>query len=137
VGSYLFRRVLIDGKDSRFDVIKKSPRRFSVAWVAQTFWISLCLMPVIALNAVPASALVGRARVLPTDILGLGLWVTGFAFEVIADAQKSRWAHGKRTKQHDEEFMTTGLFSKWFVLSTLVPSIASARTSNCTNTRFS
>lgn len=35
VGSYLFQRVISDGKDSRFDEIKKSPPRFFAAWMAR------------------------------------------------------------------------------------------------------
>lgn len=118
MGSYLFQRVLKEGKDSRFDEIKKSPPKFFVAFFAQSMWVSLCIMPVLAINAAPSIALSSTAlgsSVLLTDVLGLGLWAGGFLTEVIADKQKSQWMKEKREKQHDEEFLTRGLFGKWYV----------------------
>ncbi len=104
--------MLSEGKDSRFDEIKKSPVRFGAAFFAQATWVSLCMMPVLALNAVPGPVLAATTALSVTDILGLALWVGGFACEVIADWQKSRWLHEKKTKQHDEVFLTKGLFAK-------------------------
>ena len=112
MGSYLFQRVLQEGKDSRFDEIKKSPPKFAVAFFAQATWVSLCLMPVIALNAIPAATFAALPALRATDVLGLSLYVGGLAFEVTADRQKSRWAREKREKVHDEEFLTRGLWSK-------------------------
>jgi steroid 5-alpha reductase family enzyme len=113
VGSYLFQRVLQEGKDSRFDKIKTSPPKFWVAFMVQATWVSLCLMPVMAVNAIPAAALGTGLKL--TDVLGLGLYVGGMAFEVMADRQKSKWMKEKREKQHDEEFLTRGLWSKRYV----------------------
>jgi len=110
VGSYLFQRVLQEGKDSRFDTIKTSPPKFWVAFMVQATWVSLCMSPVMAVNAAPA-AVIGAGLKL-TDVLGLSLYLGGMAFEVIADRQKARWAKEKREKQHDEEFLTRGLWSK-------------------------
>lgn len=113
VGSYLFSRIINeDGKDSRFEKIRSNPARFSFAFFAQAVWVSLSLMPIIAVNSVPAIAFAAIPRLAVSDGLGLGIWLTGFAFEVIADRQKSRWAHEKRLKLHDEEFLTSGLFSR-------------------------
>ena len=113
VGSYLFQRVRSEGKDSRFDAIRHSPSRFATAFVGQAAWVSLCMMPILAVNSIPAAALsAALPRLLATDVLGLGLWVGGFAVEVAADRQKSRWVHARRAKEHDEEFMTRGLFGK-------------------------
>lgn len=39
VGSYLFQRVLADGKDSRFDEIKKSPPKFFGALYVLLFYL--------------------------------------------------------------------------------------------------
>ncbi|KAK2049187.1 DUF1295-domain-containing protein [Colletotrichum somersetense] len=111
LGSYLFQRILEEGKDSRFDEIKKSPARFAVAFFAQATWVSLCLMPVIALNAVPASAFAALPAFKASDVLGLLIYVAGFAFEITADRQKSRWLRERREKVHDEQFMTSGLWS--------------------------
>ena len=80
----------------------------------QAIWVMLPLMPVLALNAVPASAVTAAVpRVAPSDIIGVAMWITGFYFEAKADLQKSRWRRGKELKQHSEAFMTSGLFGKW------------------------
>lgn len=110
MGSFLFQRVLQEGKDSRFDKIKTSPPRFWVAFMVQATWVSLCLMPVMAVNAIPAAAFGAGLKL--TDLLGLSLYLGGITFESIADRQKSAWMHEKRTKQHDEEFLTRGLWNK-------------------------
>ncbi|KAK5661899.1 hypothetical protein OQA88_10008 [Cercophora sp. LCS_1] len=127
LGSYLFQRVVQEGGDSRFEKIKKSPKRFFVAFMVQATWVSLCLMPVIAVNAVPATAF--GAGLKATDVLGLGLYVGGLTFEVLADRQKSRWSREKKAKVHDEQFLTKGLWSKsrhpnYFGESTLWTGIA-------------
>ncbi|OBR02936.1 hypothetical protein CH63R_14162 [Colletotrichum higginsianum IMI 349063] len=111
LGSYLFQRILEEGKDSRFDEIKKSPARFAGAFFAQATWVSLCLMPVIALNAVPASAFAALPAFKASDALGLLVYVAGFAFEITADRQKSKWLRERREKAHDQQFMTSGLWS--------------------------
>ncbi|GJC81288.1 hypothetical protein ColLi_04126 [Colletotrichum liriopes] len=111
LGSYLFQRILEEGKDSRFDEIKKSPAKFAGAFFAQATWVSLCLMPVITLNAVPASAFAALPVFKASDALGLLVYVAGFAFEITADRQKSKWLRERREKMHDEQFMTSGLWS--------------------------
>jgi steroid 5-alpha reductase family enzyme len=117
VGSFLFQRILQEGKDSRFDEIKKSPRRFAVAWFAQATWVSLCLLPVIAVNSVPARVFSSVSGLKISDILGLSLYVGGLAFEVVADLQKSKWMRERKEKVHDEEFLTRGLWSKRYVFA--------------------
>ncbi len=112
VGAYLFGRILKDGKDSRFDAIKKDPPTFFAVWMAQAMWVALLLMPVVTLNAAPAAAFAGLPAVAVTDVVGLGLFATGLAVEVVADAQKSRWVHDKKAKLHDEQFMTSGLWQR-------------------------
>ncbi|KAJ6437847.1 membrane protein [Purpureocillium lavendulum] len=141
LGSYLFKRVVSTGHDSRFDGIRDRPAAFAGAFLAQAAWVTLMLAPVMALNAVaPAAAIAAGAAgagagttaaaaagtaagtaaggaaaaslVRVTDVLGLGLWVLGFGFEAVADAQKSRWLRDKKDKKHEEAFMTSGLFSK-------------------------
>ncbi|TPX15491.1 uncharacterized protein E0L32_004471 [Thyridium curvatum] len=130
LGSYLFQRITQQGSDSRFDEIKKSPPKFFAAWMAQATWVSLVLMPVVALNSVPAAALASAGALVGlTDALGLGLYAGGLGFEVVADRQKSRWMAEKKAKQHDEEFMTRGLWStsqfpNYFGESTLWTGIA-------------
>ena len=114
LGSYLFKRISGDGgRDSRFDGLRGSPPKMLGAFGAQAMWVSLCLMPVIAVNALPAATFASLpAAVTLTDLLGVGLWVGGFGFEVVADMQKNRWVADKKAKKHSEEFLTSGLWSK-------------------------
>jgi steroid 5-alpha reductase family enzyme len=115
VGMYLFARVLREGKDSRFDKMKDSPGAFFGAFIAQAVWVSLCQLPVMLLNGVPLSAFAGLPGLRASDVLGLSLFVGGFAFEVIADRQKARWMADKKAKKHDEDFITKGLWSRRYV----------------------
>lgn len=115
LGSHLFQRVLSEGKDSRFDNIRGSPSKFAVAFFAQATWVSLCLAPVVAVNAAPAAAFGGASAAVTlgmTDVLGLLLYAGGLAFEVVADRQKSQWVEEKKNKVHDEDFLTRGLWGK-------------------------
>lgn len=115
MGSYLFSRITSDnGQDSRFDEIRSSPPKFFVAFFAQATWVTLCLLPVISLNSLPAVtfAALPTLSTRATDILGLALFVGGFGFEALADKQKSDWVKAKKEKKHDEDFLTSGLWSK-------------------------
>ena len=113
LGSYLFRRISQDGHDSRFDGLRTSPLKFGGAFFAQATWVTLCLMPVLAINSIPATLFSTLpASVALTDILGLLLYVGGLSFEVVADRQKDQWVQEKKTKKHNEEFLTRGLWSK-------------------------
>ncbi|ESZ96401.1 hypothetical protein SBOR_3233 [Sclerotinia borealis F-4128] len=112
LGSYLFARILSDGHDSRFDEIKKSPAKFFGAFAAQATWVSLCCMPVLALNSLPSSLLATLPTLMLTDILGLLLFTSGLGFEIMADRQKSAWVAAKKRKEHDEDFLTSSLWGK-------------------------
>lgn len=72
-------------------------------------------MPVVALNAVPASAFARIPGVKITDVLGLAVWAGGITMEIVADRQKSKWMAEKKSKAHDEQFMTRGLWQRRFV----------------------
>ncbi|EMC97831.1 hypothetical protein BAUCODRAFT_405499 [Baudoinia panamericana UAMH 10762] len=130
LGSYLFSRITSDeGRDSRFDNIRGSPPTFLVAFVAQAVWVSTCLLPVLAVNSIPATTLAALPFITVVDVLGLALYVGGITFEATADAQKSRWVKEKKEKKHSEEFLTRGLWSKsrhpnYFGESTLWTGIA-------------
>jgi steroid 5-alpha reductase family enzyme len=45
-------------------------------------------------------------------LTGLGIYVFGLAFEVVADLQKTQWSKEKSEKKYSEEFVTSGLWSK-------------------------
>lgn len=113
LGSFLFSRITSeDGRDSRFDSIRGSPPKFLAAFAAQATWVSLCLLPVLAVNSIPATTLAALPILTLTDILGLLLYVGGITFEATADQQKSQWMKEKKEKKHSEDFLTRGLWSK-------------------------
>lgn len=113
MATYLYLRILKRGEDSRFRRVRSNPRRFIIFWQAQAVWVSLCIIPVILVNAIPPSALEDLPRwTKGTDVIGLALWVVGFVYECTADWQKSSWLDQKMKKVHDEQFITHGLFSR-------------------------
>ncbi|KAK5002031.1 hypothetical protein LTR28_011913, partial [Elasticomyces elasticus] len=129
-GTFLFSRITSDnGTDSRFENIRSSPPKFLGAFFAQATWVSLCLLPVLALNSIPATTLSVLPFLKLTDIIGIALYIGGLGFEATADAQKSKWMEEKKQKKHSEEFLTHGLWSKsrhpnYFGESTLWTGIA-------------
>ena len=113
LGSFLFARITADdGKDSRFDNIRESPPKFLGAFVAQAAWVSFCLMPVLAINSIPATTLSALPFLTITDVIGVLLYVGGLSFEATADRQKNQWIKEKKEKKHSEDFLTHGLWSK-------------------------
>jgi steroid 5-alpha reductase family enzyme len=86
-------------------------------------------MPTLAVNSIPHAALATLPVVGITDIIGLALYAGGLSFEVTADMQKAAWVQTKKRKEHDEDFLTHGLWSKsrhpnYFGESTLWTGIA-------------
>ena len=132
LGSFLFSRITAeDGRDSRFDNIRGSPPKFFGAFMIQAAWVSCCLLPVLAVNSIPATALAALPVLTLTDVLGLLLYVGGLSFETLADHQKSQWMKEKKEKKHSEEFLTRGLWAKsrhpnYFGESTLWTGVATA-----------
>ena len=59
-------------------------------------------------NAIPTKA---QPPMSPRDYLGAAIWLGAFLFEVTADRQKSAWRAAKDAKEHDEQFITKGLWS--------------------------
>lgn len=132
VGTFLYSRITAEnGQDSRFDSIRTSPPKFFVAFFAQATWVSLCLLPVLAINSIPASVFAALPFLTITDVIGIALYAGGITFEATADKQKSTWMQEKKEKKHSEEFLTRGLWSKsrhpnYFGESTLWTGIATA-----------
>ncbi len=104
LGTFLFRRVKKAGKDDRFDDIKPSFLRFLNVWTIQGLWITLTLAA--ALIAITSSY---RKGIDVFAIIGLLIWILGFAFEVVADLQKSRFNADPANKG---KFINTGLWSR-------------------------
>jgi steroid 5-alpha reductase family enzyme len=86
LGAFLFRRVRRAGKDARFDEIKPSLPRFLLAWTLQGLWVTFTLSA--ALAAITADTREGLSLF---ALAGLLVWIVGFAVEVVADTQKSRF----------------------------------------------
>lgn len=103
LGTYLFRRIRKAGKDERFDRIKPSFVRFLNAWTLQGLWVSLTLAAALAAITTEEREAIGVVTV-----LGLLVWVAGFAIEATADAQKSRFRADPANKGR---FISGGLWS--------------------------
>ena len=86
LGSFLFARIRRDGSDGRFDALKPSLPRFLMTWTLQGLWVLL--------TVACALAAITTARPVPLGgfaALGTLIWIFGFAVEVIADREKSRF----------------------------------------------
>ncbi|KAI0058776.1 DUF1295-domain-containing protein [Artomyces pyxidatus] len=108
LGSFLAQRAIKAGGDTRFDGIKQDPVKFTSLWVAQATWVFFVGLPVYLSNILPSHL---HPALSMRDYAAVGLYAGSLIFEVIADRQKSAWRHAKETKQHDEKFITTGLWS--------------------------
>mmetsp|Transcript_62201 Transcript_62201/g.185286 ORF Transcript_62201/g.185286 Transcript_62201/m.185286 type:complete len:307 (+) Transcript_62201:78-998(+) len=104
LGSFLFARILKDGRDDRFTALKRNPLRFLAAWTIQALWVWLVSLPVLITVQSPR----GGTGVGPLDVIGWAVWVTGFLVEVIADAQKNSFRDKAENKGR---FITDGLWA--------------------------
>ncbi|KAH9945285.1 uncharacterized protein BXZ73DRAFT_86800 [Epithele typhae] len=107
LGSFLFARAKKAGGDSRFDKVKHQPTTFTAFWMVQATWVFLVGLPVYMVNTLPPPA---HSRLGPLDYLGLAVFAGSWMFEIVADHQKSAWRRAKDRKEHDEKFITTGLW---------------------------
>jgi steroid 5-alpha reductase family enzyme len=104
LGTFLFRRIRKAGKDDRFDEIKPSFIRFLNVWTIQALWVTFTVAAaLVAITTTQRKELDGFA------IAGFLVWVCGFAFEAVADAQKSRFNADPANKG---KFIQTGLWSR-------------------------
>lgn len=102
LGTFLFRRILASGSDSRFEKILTSPAQLFMTWTLQGLWVSLTL----------AAALAAVTAEVEHDlgwwwIPGTVLWVIGMAFELTADAQKSAF---KADPANDGRYISSGVW---------------------------
>lgn len=103
LGTFLFKRIMKDGKDHRFDEIKPKFMRFLNAWTLQALWVIL--------TTAAAVGIVTSGIDKPLGIfafIGLALWIAGFAIEVIADGQKRAF---KNDPANAGTFIDVGLWS--------------------------
>ncbi|KAK7032803.1 S5A-reductase domain-containing protein [Favolaschia claudopus] len=108
LGTFLATRAIKAGGDSRFDEVKKDPKRFTFFWMAQATWVFLVGLPVYLVNIQPPPV---HPALAIRDYAAFGLFASSFIFEVVADRQKTAWRRAKTAKQHDEKFITSGLWS--------------------------
>jgi len=103
LGSFLFRRVRRAGRDGRFDRIKTDPLRFFMTWTLQGLWVLLTLTCALAIITGTEREAIGWVAV-----VGMAVWVAGFAIEVVADRQKSIF---KGDPANEGRFITSGLWA--------------------------
>jgi steroid 5-alpha reductase family enzyme len=103
LGSFLFMRIHKAGEDRRFAEIKPSFLRFLLTWTLQGLWVSLTLAA--ALAAITSSLRVEFGTI---AIVGLVVWIIGFAIEVIADRQKSQF---RADPNNAGKFISSGLWA--------------------------
>ena len=104
LGSFLFRRIHAAGGDQRFDQIKISSSRFFVAWTLQGTWVVMT-----SCAAVTAILSLEQPTLGPVYVVGAAMWVAGFAIEVIADRQKSRF---REDPANAGQFINVGLWAR-------------------------
>lgn len=103
LGSFLLLRNIRSGGDDRFAEITGDPVRFLSVWSVQGLWVSLTAAA--AWIAITSGNGTGADGMLWA---GLAVWVLGFAIEVVADLQKSRF---KRDPANEGRFIRSGLWS--------------------------
>jgi len=108
LGTFLVARALKAGGDSRFDEIKYQPTKFTAFWMAQATWVFVVGLPVYLVNTLPASA---HPPLRPFDYFSLALFAGSWLFEIVADRQKTAWRHARDKREHNEKFITNGLWS--------------------------
>ncbi|MFZ2518652.1 MAG: DUF1295 domain-containing protein [Anaerolineae bacterium] len=104
LGSFLFGRIKKAGKDDRFDELKPSFIRFLNVWTIQGLWVTFTMAA--ALVAITTTT---RKELDVFAIVGFLIWIFGFAIEVMADSQKSRFSANPENKG---KFIQTGLWSR-------------------------
>jgi len=103
LGLFLFRRVRRDGRDGRFDKIKIDPLRFFMTWTLQGLWVLLTIAAALAIMTSAERRSLGWLAV-----VGIAVWVAGFAIEVVADRQKSAF---KQNPANEGKFIDSGLWA--------------------------
>ena len=103
LGSFLFTRVKHAGSDTRFDLIKINFFRFLFTWTLSGTWVYVTMAA--GLAAVSSAESIGLDAFFAA---GLALWLAGFAFEVTADTQKTRF---RADPANEGKFISSGLWS--------------------------
>lgn len=102
LGSYLLRRTLQKGKDSRFDSFRHSVRGFGGFYLLQAISIWIISLPVIAALSYPIE-LTGDISLFS----GASIFILGWILETVADFQKFKF---RSLPANNGKFMSSGLF---------------------------
>lgn len=108
LGTFLFTRVLKDGHDSRFNVVKHKPGLFWIYWTIQGVWVLSTLLPTLIVNSKQDKKDDKKDEITMQDYIGWGMWVFGFLFEIMADHQKSQF---RNNPENTGKFISQGLWS--------------------------
>ena len=103
LATFLFKRILKAGSDSRFDDIKGKPVRFLMAWTLQGLWVLLTAAAALAVITGGSRSPLGAI-----GIAGIAIWTSGMLIEGVADWQKSRF---KDDPDNEGRFIQTGLWA--------------------------
>ena len=103
LGTFLYKRIVKSGEDTRFREIKKSLPKFLMAWTLSALWVFLTTV-----NAITVIALNPQEPLGLFFLIGAILWILGFAFEAVADRQKKSFTELAENK---DKFITQGLWS--------------------------
>jgi len=103
LGAFLYLRVQRAGKDGRFDEIKHNLPRFFNMWTIQGLWVFLTELPLFCLNSIQHDVEFPQW----TDYTGMVCAAIGFAFEVIADNQKTEF---QANPENEGKWIQTGLW---------------------------
>lgn len=113
LGVFLLVRVLLRGKDARFDGIREDTLKFAGFWLFQVIWVWVVSLPVTFTNGStqPGNPLGA------VDYVGWSLWVFGWLFESIADQQRFNFNNQRRrgaaagANSAPNSFLKSGLWS--------------------------
>jgi steroid 5-alpha reductase family enzyme len=103
LGTFLFGRVLKQGKDDRFDAIKVSFTSFLMTWTLQGLWVTFT-----AAAAFAAITTTNQRELSWPALIGFLVWAFGYFFELISDAQKNAF---RGNPDNRDKFIRTGLWA--------------------------
>lgn len=102
IGGFLLYRVILNGKDQRFDGMREDFVRFARFWLTQGLAVWVILIP-----ALMAFSSVGNNALSSLAILGLIIFTAGLAIESLADFQKHRFS---RDASNKNKWIETGIW---------------------------
>ncbi len=103
LGTFLFGRVLKQGRDDRFDEIKLSFTSFLLTWTLQGLWVTFTAAAALAAITSTHPRELGRPA-----LVGLLVWALGYFIEMAADVQKSAF---RANPDNKDAFIRTGLWA--------------------------